>query len=211
MINKIQMNDRSRIEATRERNFSPFYVYALPRRRWHQSLGDARCWHISVCSRIRAMLARIKTVKRCRTVIPRNVRSFLSVSLRFSGLFASNVPTWEASAALTPVWDVSCGRRGREGRGKEVARFALLLKAVPTMKQISFPGDKPWRRDKMPVGGRVAGKVGIYSSHYNGNVDVDIVPLGTYEAASFAKAIFHVECSRANTWRKLLRYNCGTK
>ncbi|EFN61425.1 uncharacterized protein [Polyergus mexicanus] len=30
----------------------------------------------------------------------------------------------------------------------------------------------------MPVGGRVAGKVGIYSSHYNGNVDVDIVLLG---------------------------------
>ncbi|XP_029177311.1 uncharacterized protein LOC114945326 isoform X2 [Nylanderia fulva] len=30
----------------------------------------------------------------------------------------------------------------------------------------------------MPVGGRVAGKVGIYSSHYNGNMDVDIVLLG---------------------------------
>ncbi|KYN29776.1 hypothetical protein ALC57_00781 [Trachymyrmex cornetzi] len=29
----------------------------------------------------------------------------------------------------------------------------------------------------MPVGGRVAGKVGIYSSHYNGNMDVDIIPL----------------------------------
>ncbi|KOX71759.1 hypothetical protein WN51_02329 [Melipona quadrifasciata] len=26
----------------------------------------------------------------------------------------------------------------------------------------------------MPVGGRVAGKVGIYSSHYNGNVSRDI-------------------------------------
>jgi len=63
----------------------------------------------------------------------------------------------------------------------------------------------------MPVGGRVAGKVGIYSSHYNGNVNVDIVPLGTYDAASSAKAIFHVESSRTNTWRKLLRYNCGTQ
>ncbi|KAL0119381.1 hypothetical protein PUN28_007712 [Cardiocondyla obscurior] len=30
----------------------------------------------------------------------------------------------------------------------------------------------------MPVGGRVAGKVGIYSSHYNGNMDVDIIRLG---------------------------------
>ncbi|XP_025152394.1 uncharacterized protein LOC105181097 isoform X1 [Harpegnathos saltator] len=30
----------------------------------------------------------------------------------------------------------------------------------------------------MPVGGRVAGKVGIYSSHYNGNVDMDIILLG---------------------------------
>ncbi|XP_020289176.1 uncharacterized protein LOC109857366 isoform X1 [Pseudomyrmex gracilis] len=30
----------------------------------------------------------------------------------------------------------------------------------------------------MPVGGRVAGKVGIYSSHYNGNVGVDIILLG---------------------------------
>ncbi|CAL1675088.1 unnamed protein product [Lasius platythorax] len=30
----------------------------------------------------------------------------------------------------------------------------------------------------MPGGGRVAGKIGIYSSHYNGNVDVDIVLLG---------------------------------
>ncbi|XP_067205121.1 uncharacterized protein [Linepithema humile] len=32
----------------------------------------------------------------------------------------------------------------------------------------------------MPVGGRVAGKVGIYSSHYNGNVDrwIHFVPLG---------------------------------
>lgn len=29
----------------------------------------------------------------------------------------------------------------------------------------------------MPVGGRVAGKVGIYSSHYNGNVNKDIVIL----------------------------------
>ncbi|KAI4502883.1 hypothetical protein M0802_001927 [Mischocyttarus mexicanus] len=29
----------------------------------------------------------------------------------------------------------------------------------------------------MPVGGRVAGKVGIYSSHYNGN-GVDIMALG---------------------------------
>ncbi|XP_014610906.1 uncharacterized protein LOC122525613 isoform X1 [Polistes fuscatus] len=29
----------------------------------------------------------------------------------------------------------------------------------------------------MPVGGRVAGKVGIYSSHYNGN-GVDIKALG---------------------------------
>jgi len=33
----------------------------------------------------------------------------------------------------------------------------------------------------MPVGGRVAGKVGIYSSHYNGNMDVDIIPLGIYK------------------------------
>lgn len=30
---------------------------------------------------------------------------------------------------------------------------------------------------EMPVGGRVAGKVGIYSSHYNGNVNRDIIPL----------------------------------
>ncbi|XP_077281453.1 uncharacterized protein LOC143908055 isoform X1 [Temnothorax americanus] len=30
----------------------------------------------------------------------------------------------------------------------------------------------------MPGGGRVAGKVGIYSSHYNGNMDVDMVLLG---------------------------------
>lgn len=37
----------------------------------------------------------------------------------------------------------------------------------------------------MPVGGRVAGKVGIYSSHYNGNVDVDIIALGTYKATLY--------------------------
>lgn len=45
----------------------------------------------------------------------------------------------------------------------------------------------------MPVGGRVAGKVGIYSSHYNGNVDMDIILLGIYEATSGgAVAIFAV-------------------
>lgn len=36
-----------------------------------------------------------------------------------------------------------------------------------------------WSNAKMPVGGRVAGKVGIYSSHYNGNVNRDIIPLRT--------------------------------
>jgi len=48
----------------------------------------------------------------------------------------------------------------------------------------TLSGDEPRRKNtnKMPVGGRVAGKVGIYSSHYNGNMDVDIVPLGIYEA-----------------------------
>jgi len=39
----------------------------------------------------------------------------------------------------------------------------------------------------MPVGGRVAGKVGIYSSHYNGNMDVDIISLGIYEATLVPK------------------------
>lgn len=56
----------------------------------------------------------------------------------------------------------------------------------------------------MPGGGRVAGKVGIYSSHYNGNMmDVDIVPLGIYEATS-AKAIFDVDCNKFLT----CRYRC---
>lgn len=32
-------------------------------------------------------------------------------------------------------------------------------------------------RRGMPVGGRVAGKVGIYSSHYNGNVNRNIIIL----------------------------------
>jgi len=43
------------------------------------------------------------------------------------------------------------------------------------------------------------------------DVNVDIVPLGTYDAASSAKAIFHVESARTNTWRKLLRYNCAAR
>lgn len=48
----------------------------------------------------------------------------------------------------------------------------------------------------MPGGGRVAGKVGIYSSHYNGNMDVQFVPLGTYDQICHIniKAIFDVNC-----------------
>lgn len=77
----------------------------------------------------------------------------------------------------------------------------------------------------MPVGGRVAGKVGIYSSHYNGNVDVDIVLLGIYDDYVSTKAIFVVNgdilraCKfimripyiNVNEVQKLLRYDYGPK
>jgi hypothetical protein len=42
-------------------------------------------------------------------------------------------------------------------------------------------------------GGRVAGKVGIYSSHYNGNMDVDIIPLGISLCHVDTEAIFDIE------------------
>lgn len=48
----------------------------------------------------------------------------------------------------------------------------------------------------MPVGGRVAGKVGIYSSHYNGNVDpwVHYIAIGIFPYGHVdTKAIFDVE------------------
>lgn len=83
---------------------------------------------------------------------------------------------------------------GRKGKTLLYVLVPYLFKPSPAIKwRISFPGDKSRRKDiKMPVGGRVAGKVGIYSSHYNGNVDVDIVLLGIYDGHVGAKAIFDV-------------------
>lgn len=90
------------------------------------------------------------------------------------------------------------------------------------MGEFPFSGDEP-REEKntnMPVGGRVAGKVGIYSSHYNGNMDVDIVLLGIYDSIATlapkqflmlvaAKFITYSVDSRVSKLQKLLRYDCG--
>lgn len=91
--------------------------------------------------------------------------------------------------------DKSKRKQEGEGRGNIATRSSSVsFKFSFAIKwEISFPGDKSRRKDiKMPVGGRVAGKVGIYSSHYNGNVDVDIVLLGIYDGHIGAKAIFDV-------------------
>lgn len=86
-------------------------------------------------------------------------------------------------------------KRKQEGRGNITTRSSSVsFKSSSAIKwEISFLGDKSRRKYiKMPVGGRVAGKVGIYSSHYNGNVDVDIVLLGIYDGHVGTKAIFDV-------------------
>ena len=66
-----------------------------------------------------------------------------------------------------------------------VAKFSKNLYRVFA----DFPGDV-WHRREMPVGGRVAGKVGIYSSHYNGNVNRDIATCTQRLALMFIVNIF---------------------
>lgn len=85
----------------------------------------------------------------------------------------------------SPLYQAVCLSRRANKRTKKKKKVKLAKKKYrkkqgrKEITRMEFSQFQVGERSnaEMPVGGRVAGKVGIYSSHYNGNVNRDIIPL----------------------------------